>query len=379
MAKFKSMGYNVLHIIPDVGEGYSWPELSRWLDEAERLDLWIMFDMRHQYQDPAWISRIVPMIAKRPNMLLWYTSDEPDGNEEPFLAPQRAYKQIKDLDPYHPISLCLNCENWHFSDYASGADILLSDTYPIGTNTTFSSVWQTECNTTYGDCGCDNCHGIDDITNIADRFDIWRAFQAQLGWSQKPLWTVPQAFGPEMYWRRPSSEEIVAMNMIAINHGAKGSVAWMWPTSEELIRPTSSLARVLTDPDVVRYTLGADLIRKGFDVKGTTLLDVAAWIVPNQGMLVSVVNTAHEDIREGISIVLPIDRTETTETEKIWLGDSGWQLASGSPQGAGITLVSSTAIKGMAVTLLTIGTVPRSSEVLTLPVGNTADQQSVTS
>jgi hypothetical protein len=38
-------------------------------------------------------------------------------------------------------------------DYSNGADIIMQDTYTIGNNVTFSTVWKTPCNTTYGDCG----------------------------------------------------------------------------------------------------------------------------------------------------------------------------------------------------------------------------------
>jgi hypothetical protein len=76
---------------------------------------------------------------------------------------------------YHPVSLVLNCENYYYADYASGADILLQaslrvcvcsaqshltisqDTYMIGNNVTWSSQWNTTCTPDYGDCGCDNC------------------------------------------------------------------------------------------------------------------------------------------------------------------------------------------------------------------------------
>lgn len=383
MAHFKSLGYNVLHIIPDIGEGYSWPELSRWLDEAERLDLWLMFDMRHQYQDPAWISRIIPMIAKRSNMLLWYTTDEPDGHEDPLDAPQRVYNQIKKLDPYHPISLCLNCENYHFEEYASGADILLADTYPIGTNTSFSTVWGTECNTTYGCCGCDNCHGIDNITNVAERFDTWRSFQTQLGWNvQKPIWTVPQAFGPELHWqRRPDPREIVAMTAIAMNHGAKGSVAWMWPTPEDLVQPISHLAKVLTDPEVMRFTLSARLIPSSdFHVQGTrsTSLDIAGWIdVPNDRILISIVNAAHEDIPGPVSITVP-DAIQITGIPKTWWGDGGWRVASPATTEAKRRhnlLLNDERIRGMNVDLFTTGLVSnREGEVLNLPPGGESEE-----
>ena len=70
-----------------------------------------------------------------------------------------AYNVIKQRDPYHPVSLDLNCDNYHYSEYSAGADIIMTDPYPIGINATYSERWKTPCNTTYGDCGCDNCVG----------------------------------------------------------------------------------------------------------------------------------------------------------------------------------------------------------------------------
>jgi hypothetical protein len=44
-----------------------------------------------------------------------------------------------------------------------------------------------------------------------------------LGVPQKPQWGVPQAFGNETFWPRyPTAEEEIVMNMLFINHGAKG-------------------------------------------------------------------------------------------------------------------------------------------------------------
>lgn len=65
-----------------------------------------------------------------------------DGHENPPSAPLKAYAFIKSLDPYHPISLCLNCENYYFESYSSGADIVLADVYPVGTNVAYSNKYQ---------------------------------------------------------------------------------------------------------------------------------------------------------------------------------------------------------------------------------------------
>ena len=70
------------------------------------------------------------------------TSHGPDGQVDALDAPKRAYDQIKFREPYHPVSLCLNCENYYFEEYSTGADIILSYVYPIGTNTSWSAQYK---------------------------------------------------------------------------------------------------------------------------------------------------------------------------------------------------------------------------------------------
>lgn len=92
-------------------------------------------------------------IKSRPNLLLWYTADEPDGTSDPLNATLLSANLINSLDGgdglggagYHPVSLVLNCENYEFTAYASGADMVLQDTYTIGNNLSFSTVWGTPC------------------------------------------------------------------------------------------------------------------------------------------------------------------------------------------------------------------------------------------
>ena len=77
MQKLFNNGYNVLHIVPAGGLGYELPELDAWLDEADRIGLWIMLDMRWSYQVPNNIRTLVERVQKHKNLLLWYTADEP--------------------------------------------------------------------------------------------------------------------------------------------------------------------------------------------------------------------------------------------------------------------------------------------------------------
>lgn len=77
MAILKDLGYNVLHIVPAGGLGYNFTQLDEWLNEAQRLGLWLMYDMRWTYQNLSLVEWQVNLLKSRPNLLLWYTADEP--------------------------------------------------------------------------------------------------------------------------------------------------------------------------------------------------------------------------------------------------------------------------------------------------------------
>jgi len=164
----------------------------------------------------------VSRIKSRKNLLLWYTTDEPDGWDDPLDAAGIAYDRIYDVDGYHPVSLVLNCQDYEFEAYTTGADIVMQDVYVTGINATHSVVWDTECTQDYGVCGCDNCVGaFEDISQRVDQFrDRLRAF----GWERtKAVWTVSQAFGGNLYWSRiPTGKEWVVQSLLAVNHGALG-------------------------------------------------------------------------------------------------------------------------------------------------------------
>ncbi|KAL8904200.1 MAG: hypothetical protein Q9207_003437, partial [Kuettlingeria erythrocarpa] len=254
LRKFKDLGYNLLHIIPDkVGIGYDLNQLDAWYDEAESLGLWIMHDMRWTYGARDYVRIQVERYKRRKNLILWATADQPegrrlslpgsDGHEDSPNAGSKPYSFLKSLDPYHSFAICLHCQNYFFQQYTAETDLLMADIAPIGTNTEFSTKYHTPCNATYGDCGCDNCHTSPTspaLLNIPARFDVWSRFQSQLGLPPKPIWSVPQAFPAQDYWTRtPSPEEVVAMALLSINHGATGIVMSNFPTEDEIIEGTS--------------------------------------------------------------------------------------------------------------------------------------------
>jgi hypothetical protein len=75
------------------------------------------------------VTEQVNRIKSRPKLLLWYTADKPDGTSDPLNATTTAYDLICSLDGYHPVSLVLNCQDYQFTAYAAGTDIVMQDTY----------------------------------------------------------------------------------------------------------------------------------------------------------------------------------------------------------------------------------------------------------
>ena len=65
----------------------------------------------------------VNRIKRRPNLLVWYSADEPDGTSDSLDATLKSSNLIQFLDGgdgtggagYHPVSLVLNCENYFFT------------------------------------------------------------------------------------------------------------------------------------------------------------------------------------------------------------------------------------------------------------------------
>ena len=126
-----------------------------------------------------------------PALLAWYISDEPIGQGVPPGALQATYKTIKELDPYHPVTIVFMTPSGADA-YAGVMDIAMTDPYPIPNNP---------------------------VTEVSDFTDaLVRHFRYD-----KPVWTVPQAFGGNEWWsREPLPGEVRAMTYLAVIHHATG-------------------------------------------------------------------------------------------------------------------------------------------------------------
>ncbi|KAI0483334.1 hypothetical protein GGR56DRAFT_686612 [Xylariaceae sp. FL0804] len=348
--EFASMGYNVIHIVPTGTLGdtpFPWEQFEPYLRRADELGLYLQYDVLWDYQNLTGMVEQVERLRAHRSLLLWYQSDEPDGKGDPVNSTAIAYRRIRALDPYHPVSLALNCYDFYYAEYAAGADIVTTDTYPVAVNTTWSAVYDTACNATYGCCGCDDCRGR--FEDVSERIDELARRDALLGRGDRVQWYAPQAFGNETFWSRyPTAAEEQVLTLLAVNHGAKGVVMWDFPTSPELASLTGRLAAVLTRDDVADFLLGAPLTR--LDVRGADRVDAAAWFDADaKKLLLSTVNLNYHDVSSTLTISLPGDSRVCRVAQVLW-GEAAW----GHVEGGGI--LSADGMPGLGVNIIEFDT-----------------------
>ncbi|CAI0647510.1 unnamed protein product [Colletotrichum noveboracense] len=327
--EFAAMGYNVIHIVPTGSLGeipFPWDEFEPYLQRADELGIYFRYDVLWTWPNLTNMVDQITRLRTHPSILLWYQSDEADGKANPPNSTGIAYEQIKSLDPYHPVSLALNCWDFYYADYAAGADIVMSDVYPLAINAAFSPVYDTVCNTTYGCCGCDDCEG--NFEDISVRLDEFYRRDEILGW-QKTQWFAPQAFGNETFWARyPTADEEVVMTMLSVNHGAKGIVMWNYPATDELENLTSRLSGVFTNTAAVDFLLGTKRTQD-LAVEGAKRVDATVWVDKSKPQaLISVVNLNYDGIPGEVKVVLP-DGVDVGEVGEVLWGDVIWEFVDG--------------------------------------------------
>ncbi|KAL7625863.1 hypothetical protein AAE478_005086 [Parahypoxylon ruwenzoriense] len=299
-------------------------------DSMDASTLRFMFDLRGSYKNLTEVEQRVNTIKHHSSLFAYWSADEPDGWQVPFETTPAAQSLIHELDPYHPVAVTLNCQDFYFGEYTVGADILMADPYPIGINASFSK-WGTACNATLGDCGCDNCVG-DGVRDVARRHDDLQTYERWLGRWPLPKFHNPQAFHGEDYWSRdPTPGEAFVMNALAFNRGITGIFAWTWPSSDEMFDTHSKMAGVVTNAPVRDFLLGGQpsgrvsiTVPKGQDVD-EELLEGAYWVREKQ-VLVSVVNGGYVAINATPSVTLPVPAAKIASVS---FGDLSWELRDG--------------------------------------------------
>ncbi|KAI7341068.1 hypothetical protein KC315_g406 [Hortaea werneckii] len=316
---YKDLGFNAINPVCAYPDG-GLTDLFNWVNSA---GLWYQYDMRNYYLNLSSVKQQIPLVKDEEYFLSWYTADEPDGTEDALNSTTLAYDLLKREDPYHPTSLVLNCYNFHFDQYASGADYIMTDPYPVGINATWSRRWNTTVNETYGDCGCDDCVG--ELRDVSRRLDAFFDYQDWLGKSQKPLWSVLQGSIREDYWARdPTIEETWAMQVLSFIHRAKAIMSWDFHAVTPLNRAHGAMAKVVTQSPVSDFLLGSQptqILSENLD-----LLEAAYWRVGNQ-LMVGIVNMDYVGPTEPVSFDLPISARRIASQP--W-GSVEWELSNKS-------------------------------------------------
>lgn len=246
---------------------------------------------------------------------------------------------MKKEDPYHPTGLVLNCQDYYFEEYTSGTDYIMEDAYPVGIDPTYSRRFNTTVNTTYGDCGCDNCVGS--LADVSDRLDIFTQYQQWLGDWQKPLWAVLQAFSGEDYWARsPTDEESWVMMIISFNHKARSIMSWTFPTTPlSLSQAHAAMSKVVTVAPVSGFLLGGDPTE--VSVKNNPQLDVSYWTGEGQ-IMVALANLATQSSNGSVSIDLPMKINKITSQPWgafSWYLDEAGRLCTSGLEGLATSIV----------------------------------------
>jgi len=324
-------GFNVLHLVTSFLDDGPLVATSEFFDQ---IGLKFVYDMRGSFMNLTAVVEQVGLVKDYESFLMYYTGDEPDGWEYALNSTKITYDLLASLDKYHPVSLVLNCQDFFYPDYSSGADIVLQDTYPVGINTTFSIPFDTYCNLTHGDCGCDNCEGS--LFDVPNRLDDLAQYQKDIGEWRKPLWSVLQAFDGEGYWQRlPIAQETWTMALLSFNHGAKGITSWIYPSTDELNAAHGALARVVTVAPVATFLAGTQPIP--ISVSG---LDVSYWVVGRQ-LMVIVASDSGSTTLSSTSITLPVSAKKIDSTP--W-GNVTWTLEDNKLKASGISTLTTSIV-----------------------------------
>ncbi|EME46147.1 hypothetical protein DOTSEDRAFT_70221 [Dothistroma septosporum NZE10] len=319
VSAYKNLGFNAINPVCAFAEG----DLDYMFDWLDMENLWFQYDMRDSYLNLSSVAEQIPLVKHRSSFLSWYTADEPDGWQYNLSSTKAAYDLLKKEDPYHPTGLVLNCNNYYFEEYSSGTDYIMEDAYPVGIDPTFSRKFNTTCNETYGDCGCDDCKGS--LLDVSDRLNTFSEYQGWLGTREKPLWSVLQAFFGEKYWARsPTPAETWVMMILSFNHKAKAIMSWTFPTTPvSLGAAHGRMAKVVSQSPVRDFLIGDD--PKAIEVESHPLLDVAYWTIGKE-LMVSVANVETDDSKTSLTIELPVKVHSITGQP--W-GSSSWHLDEG--------------------------------------------------
>lgn len=139
-----------------------------------------------------YLSEEIIAFRDHPALLAWYIADEPNGCKISPDSLMLFYNIIKELDPWHPVSMVFMTPFISARDYTEILDIVMADPYPVPDMP------------------------VSMVGNVAGQLS--REFTGS-----KPVWIAVQSFGGGEIWgREPTAQELRAMTYQSIIRGARG-------------------------------------------------------------------------------------------------------------------------------------------------------------
>ncbi|MDT8393298.1 MAG: chitobiase/beta-hexosaminidase C-terminal domain-containing protein [Bacteroidales bacterium] len=199
-------GFNMMSPYQKI-EGKTINERKAWMDRCAALGMKVNYNLLgvaggggpgSERQDGLSHKKRMKLLRKEietfrdhPALLSWYISDEPAGQGLPPDSLAAACSLIKELDPYHPVSMVFMLPEMA-KHYSRIMDIVMADPYPVPNAS------------------------IKEVGNTAAK--LYEDF-----FLEKPVWIVPQAFGGNEWWlREPTHMEMRAMTYLALVNRAMG-------------------------------------------------------------------------------------------------------------------------------------------------------------
>ena len=174
-----------------------------------------------------------------PRVFAWYLYDEPDLNGMPPRTYRRLARKLHNLDPDRPIFLTV-LSLTRYDDYVDECDILAPNPYPIIHE-------EPECN---------------ELRWVGVGVDAAREAAGD-----RPVWAIIQAFyGPPIWRRNPTPDELRAMVFLAVNHGADGIIYFSYRSGDRPITEHRDLFEAVAETNTRIHALrGALLVRPSAD------------------------------------------------------------------------------------------------------------------
>ncbi|HKK76468.1 MAG TPA: chitobiase/beta-hexosaminidase C-terminal domain-containing protein [Saprospiraceae bacterium] len=238
----------------------------------------------------------IEAVKDHPALLGWYISDEPTGAQISAASLKPTYELIKQLDPYHPVSIVFMNPK-RAAEYREVMDIVMADPYPIPNRTP------------------------DEVSTVIA--DLKAAFRYEL-----PVWLVPQAFGGNEHWgREPSPGELRLMTWLGALEGATGVQYFIrhglssFPKSTLVWDAASAAIQELLNlsPFLLEYEASAKLPVMDPDLE-------ARWFQKGDAVVLIAVNTSKQPknfLLNTAALKLPLSGKVLFEDRNIKLRENG--------------------------------------------------------